>query len=150
MTAYQTKPNKDPYANLIMQAFITNASIGAFVNMVYLKPEASPAAFSPFYSIPTVTDTTKLQTLTEMISGQLVPTIPRYEAFYLSFKKGTSRADLFQIRLVHHHFQAHCATLLANQPDPENSPRGADLEILNSGIPSSSTATNLRQRRSRG
>ena len=63
-----------------MQAFITNASIGAFVNMVYLKPEVSPAAFSPFYSIPTVTDTTKLQTLTEFISGQLVPTVPRYAA----------------------------------------------------------------------
>lgn len=77
ITEYQNKPNKDPYANLIMQAFITNATIGAFINLVYLKPEVSPAAFSPLYSIPTVTDTTKLQTLTEMISGQLVPTIPR-------------------------------------------------------------------------
>ena len=80
MAQYQTQSNKDPYANLIMQSFITNATIGAFINMVYLKPEVSPAAFSPFYSIPTVGDTTKLQTLTEMISGQIVPSIPRYRS----------------------------------------------------------------------
>ena len=77
MAQYQTQSNKDPYANLIMQAFITDTSIGTFINMVYLKPEVSPAAFSPFYSIPTVNDTTKLQTLTEFISGQIVPSVPR-------------------------------------------------------------------------
>ncbi|KAK3179107.1 hypothetical protein OEA41_001246 [Lepraria neglecta] len=57
---YQSKPNKDPYANFMMQAFTTNASVGAVLNMVYLKPEASPPAFSPFYSIPTTGDTTKI------------------------------------------------------------------------------------------
>ena len=78
MVEYQTTPNKDPYANLIMQAFITNATIGVFINMVYLKPEVAPAAFDPFYSIAAFMDTTKIQTLTEFISGQIVPTIPRY------------------------------------------------------------------------
>ncbi|KAL8733401.1 MAG: hypothetical protein Q9181_003609 [Wetmoreana brouardii] len=90
MAEYQTTPNKDPYANLIMQAFVTNASIGAFLNMVYLKPEVSPAAFKPFYSIPTVNDTTKIQTLTQMISGQLVPPIPRFDWFTTSFKPSVS------------------------------------------------------------
>ena len=80
MAEYQSNPNKDPYANLMMQAFVTNASVGALLNMIYLKPEPSPTAFSPFYHIPTTNDNTKLQTLTQMISGQLVPTIPRYVA----------------------------------------------------------------------
>ena len=81
---YQSNPNKDPYANFMLQAFMTNASVGAVMNMVYLKPEASPPAFSPFYSIPTTNDTTKIQTLTQMMSGQIVPPIPRcVEAMYL-------------------------------------------------------------------
>ena len=78
MIEYQLNPNKDPYANLMMQAFTTNASVGAVLNMVYLKPEPSPVAFSPFYSIPTTNDTTKIQTLTQVLSGQIVPAIPRY------------------------------------------------------------------------
>ncbi|KAL8654751.1 MAG: hypothetical protein Q9226_003315 [Calogaya cf. arnoldii] len=90
MIEYQSNPNKDPYANLFMQAFTTNASIGAVVNLVYLKPEASPLAFSPFYSIPTVNDTTKIQTLTQMISGQMVPPFPRFDWFATSFKPDAS------------------------------------------------------------
>ena len=74
---YQSNPNKDPYANFMMQAYTSNASVGAVMNMVYLKPEESPPAFSPFYSIPTTNDTTKLQTLTQMMSGQIVAPIPR-------------------------------------------------------------------------
>ena len=75
---YQSQSNKDPYANLIMQGFTTNASIGTFLNMVYLKPQASPSAFKAFENIPTVSDTTKIQTLNQFIGGQLVPQIPRY------------------------------------------------------------------------
>jgi len=82
MIEYQSNPNKDPYANLMMQAFTTNASVGAVLNMVYLKPEVSPPAFSPFYSIPTTFDTTKIQTLTQMMSGQIVPGIPRYAGLH--------------------------------------------------------------------
>lgn len=78
MLDYQSAPNKDPYANLMMQAFPTNTSVGAVLNMVYLKPEESPPAFAPFYRIPTTADTTKIQSLTQMMSGQMVPAIPRY------------------------------------------------------------------------
>ncbi|KAL8821630.1 MAG: hypothetical protein Q9223_000373 [Gallowayella weberi] len=90
MSEYQSNPNKDPYANLILQAFTTNNSIGAFVNMVYLKPEIAPTAFKPFYSIPTVNDTTRIQTLTQFISGQLVPTVPRFDWFATTFKPSAS------------------------------------------------------------
>ena len=78
MIEYQSNPDKDPYANLMMQAFPTNTSVGAVLNMVYLKPEVSPPAFGPFYHIPTTGDTTKIQSLSQMIGGQRVPPIPRY------------------------------------------------------------------------
>lgn len=68
----------DPYANFMLQAFTTNKTVGAVLNMVYLKPEKEPAAFAPFASISTLEDTTKVQTLTQMISGKMVPPIPRY------------------------------------------------------------------------
>jgi hypothetical protein len=69
----------------MMQAFSTNQSIGVVLNMVYLKPEASPPAFAPFYEIPTTADTTKIQTLREMMSGQGVPDIPRWDWRTTSF-----------------------------------------------------------------
>ncbi len=79
LAEYQSNPNKDLYANLMLQPFATNhTDMGAMLNMVYLKPEVSPPAFQPFYGIPTLDDRTKLQTITEMINGQIVPAIPRY------------------------------------------------------------------------
>ena len=102
MIEYQSNPNKDPYANLMMQAFTTNASVGAVLNMVYLKPEPSPAAFSPFYLIPTTSDTTKVQTLTKMISGQIVPAIPRYVLLAVPKKKSIALNQTWQVGLVCH------------------------------------------------
>ena len=77
MHEYQSVAEKDPYANLMLQAFTTNASVGGVLNMVYLKPEPSPKAFEQFYPIPTTGDTTKIQSLTQMMSGQRVPALPR-------------------------------------------------------------------------
>lgn len=114
MTEYQSVPNKDPYANLMLQAFTTNASVGAVLNMVYLKPEASPPAFEPFYSISTTADTTKLQTLTEMLSWQMVPPIPRWDWFATSF---TPNASLYQ----------EIATIVTSAPEL------ATLKALTSG-----------------
>ncbi|KAH6655956.1 putative FAD-binding oxidoreductase [Truncatella angustata] len=85
MAEYQAAPNKDPYANVMLQAFTTNATNGAVLDIVYLKPEADPAAFAPFYSIPTTGDTTQIQTLTDMMSAQYVPDIPRIDWFATSF-----------------------------------------------------------------
>lgn len=78
MLEYQTAPNKDPYANLMLQAFPTNESIGAILNMVYHKPEENPAIFAPFANITSTVDTTKIQGFTEFLAGQAVPDIPRY------------------------------------------------------------------------
>jgi hypothetical protein len=85
MAKYQAAPNKDPYANVMLQAFTTNVSIGAVLDIVYLKPEADPAVFTPFYSIPTTSDTTQIQTITEMMESQYVPEIPRIDWFATSF-----------------------------------------------------------------
>jgi len=85
MAEYQAAPNKDPYANIMLQAFTTNETTGAVLDIVYLKPEADPAAFAPFYSIPTTGDITRIQTLTEMLSAQFVPDIPRIDWFATSF-----------------------------------------------------------------
>ena len=86
MFEYQSQPNKDPYANIMMQAFTTNSSVGVVLNMVYLKPVQRPTAFEPFYKFPTIDDTTRIQTLTEMIAGQRVPTIPRWDWHATSFR----------------------------------------------------------------
>ncbi|KAF2014438.1 putative FAD-binding oxidoreductase [Aaosphaeria arxii CBS 175.79] len=83
---YQSTPTKDPYANFMLQAFPTNQSIGVVLNMVYLRPVPSPAAFAPFYNIPTTGDLTRVQTLREMMSGQGVPDIPRWDWRTTSFK----------------------------------------------------------------
>ncbi|MCJ1383197.1 hypothetical protein MMC17_006310 [Xylographa soralifera] len=93
MLKYQSNPNKDPYANIMMQAATTNSSIGGILNMVYLKPVENPAAFEPFYSLPVIYDTTKIQTLTEMMSGQIVPAIPRWDWHATSFLPD---AELYQ------------------------------------------------------
>ncbi|KAK4148766.1 hypothetical protein C8A00DRAFT_47468 [Chaetomidium leptoderma] len=86
MATYQATAPKDLYANVMLQAFTTNVSVGAVLTMVYLEPEANPAAFDPFYSIPTTFDVTRLQTLTELMSAQYVPDIPRIDWFATSFK----------------------------------------------------------------
>ncbi|KAI0598823.1 putative FAD-binding oxidoreductase [Biscogniauxia sp. FL1348] len=92
MLAYQTAAQKDPYANLMLQAFPLNSTIGVIVNMVYMKPVESPSVFAPFYNISTVADTTKLQTLTEFLASQTAAELPRLDWFATSFKPD---ADLY-------------------------------------------------------
>ncbi|GKZ23469.1 hypothetical protein AbraIFM66951_008503 [Aspergillus brasiliensis] len=83
---YQTTPNKDPYANLMVEAVpLNNNSSGVILNLVYLKPEVSPAAFAPFYSLPTVLDTTKIQSFVEFMSGTVLPDLPRWDWHATSF-----------------------------------------------------------------
>ncbi|KAK4183229.1 hypothetical protein QBC35DRAFT_120528 [Podospora australis] len=86
MAKYQNTPGKDLYANAMLQGFTTNATVGVVLTMIYLKPEANPAAFAPFNGITPVFDTTKLQTITELMAGTYVPDIPRINWFTQSFK----------------------------------------------------------------
>ncbi|KAI3319739.1 putative FAD-binding oxidoreductase [Xylariaceae sp. AK1471] len=83
---YQSNSNKDPYANLFILSFPTNSSFGININMVYLKPEESPAAFDPFYSIPTTADTTKLRTFADFLGGQALFGITRADWRTTSFE----------------------------------------------------------------
>lgn len=41
--------------------------------MVYLKPEENPAAFKPFYSINTTSDSTRIKSYTEYLAEYAVP-----------------------------------------------------------------------------
>ncbi|KAI0802234.1 putative FAD-binding oxidoreductase [Xylaria sp. FL0064] len=75
---YQSSPSRSPYANLFIQGFPTNSSFGVNLELVYLKPEESPEAFAPFYSIPTIADTTRLRTFSDFLTGQALFTIPSY------------------------------------------------------------------------
>lgn len=141
---YQSNPNKDPYANFMMQAFTTNVSVGAVLNMVYLKPEESPPAFSPFYSIPTTGDTTKIQTLTQMMSGQIVPPIPRYvKDLYV---KAEHKPDIQQMGLARHELQAHCLVLRTDRIDRHHGARAEGANVADFRIPSPRLATHFRQR----
>ncbi|KAI1451848.1 putative FAD-binding oxidoreductase [Annulohypoxylon moriforme] len=85
MYKYQSVANKDPYANIMLQAFPTNASIGAILNIVYLKPEKEPEAFAPFRNITALADQTKLQTLTELMLAAPLPELTRVNWFSSSF-----------------------------------------------------------------
>ncbi|KAI1774390.1 putative FAD-binding oxidoreductase [Hypoxylon cercidicola] len=86
MYEYQSVADKDPYANIMLQAFPTNASIGAILNIVYLKPEEEPEAFAPFRNITPLADMTQLQTLTELMLAAPLPELTRVNWFSASFK----------------------------------------------------------------
>ncbi|KAK6958328.1 hypothetical protein Daesc_001127 [Daldinia eschscholtzii] len=73
---YQTAPNKDPYANFMLQGFPINESFGVILSLVYLKPEPNPIAFDPFYHINTTFDTTKISSFTEFLSSQAQAELP--------------------------------------------------------------------------
>lgn len=77
MTAYQPVANKGPYANWNLQGFPTNTSLELIMSLVYLKPEASPAAFAPFSNFTPLIDTTTIQTLRDYISGYPTPEVTR-------------------------------------------------------------------------
>ncbi|CAJ2510340.1 Uu.00g050430.m01.CDS01 [Anthostomella pinea] len=86
MLEYQSVAEKDPYANLMLQAFPLNATLGVVLNMVYMKPEESPSAFEAFYDIETIADTTQIQSLTSFLASQQAPSLPRLDWFATSFK----------------------------------------------------------------
>lgn len=91
---YQSVAVKDSYANLMMQAFPLNGTLGVLLNMVYNQPvEAAPAAFAPFYSIPAVADTVRVQPMTDFLASQVPPSLPRLNWYATSFK---TDATLFE------------------------------------------------------
>ncbi|KAI0451744.1 putative FAD-binding oxidoreductase [Xylaria acuta] len=83
---YQSFAMKDRYANLMMQAFPLNGTLGVLLNMVYNKPSEAPAAFAPFYDIPTIADTVHIQPMTDFLASQVPPSLPRLNWYATSFK----------------------------------------------------------------
>ncbi|KAI0439915.1 putative FAD-binding oxidoreductase [Xylaria telfairii] len=83
---YQSVVVKDRYANLMMQAFPLNGTLGVLLNMVYNKPVEAPAAFAPFYGIPTIIDTVHIRPMTDFLAGQVPPSLPRLNWYATSFK----------------------------------------------------------------
>ena len=77
METYQTVSNKDPYANLNLQGFPTNTSLGLVMAVSYLKPEANPKAFAAFAKFTPLVDTTKIQSLKDYYSGYPSPEVSR-------------------------------------------------------------------------
>jgi hypothetical protein len=72
MAEYQSDPQKDPEANMMIQAPATANEIGAVLNFIHGKGEEEPAAFQPFSHIPFTTNTIRLQTLENFIAEQLM------------------------------------------------------------------------------
>ena len=76
MFEYQSVPVKDPYANLMLQGFVSNATVGVALSLIYLKPEESPAAFKPFYHINTTAELTGISSFSKFIEGQGISAYP--------------------------------------------------------------------------
>lgn len=75
---YQSLPNKDPYANINLNAAAINTTdVGLILQMVYLEPEENPKVFDLFSGIPSLLDTTGLKTLSAMMGEFPTPTLPR-------------------------------------------------------------------------
>ncbi len=151
MVEYQNNLERDPNANLILQVFTTNATIGVVLTVVYLKPEVSPPAFKPFYSIRTVIDTTKIQTITQLISGRMVPPVPRYARLTSYPPKKQPRANVvLQVRLVHHEFPTQSLAVSRDRKHRDNSSRTPDPHIIDCRLTGTRPAAEFRQRRARG
>lgn len=63
---YQTVPDKDPYANCIVNVLATNSTV--LLTLVYLKPVEKPDAFASFYKFTPLVDTTGFYTLHEIMA----------------------------------------------------------------------------------
>lgn len=76
--AYQSSPERDPYASMNLNIAATNQTdLGIILTLIYLKPEPNPAVFAPFDAIPALVDTVRVQTLTAAMSEFPTPALPR-------------------------------------------------------------------------
>ncbi|KAH0594832.1 hypothetical protein MHUMG1_07667 [Metarhizium humberi] len=76
MLKYQLTPEKDPYANLMLQGFFSKETTGIMLSLVYLKPQEFPSAFAPFYHINATSDSMRMSNFSEFIAGQGPPSFP--------------------------------------------------------------------------
>ncbi|KAK8093407.1 FAD-binding oxidoreductase [Apiospora hydei] len=87
ITAYQHLPDKDPYANMNLNAAATNQTgLGVILTLVYLKPVEKPEIFSDFYKIEALMDTTGLKTPTNIMGEFPTPAVPRVKHWTTTHK----------------------------------------------------------------
>ncbi|POS70366.1 hypothetical protein DHEL01_v211240 [Diaporthe helianthi] len=84
LSEYQTTPNKDPYANLIINLIPTNGTM--LLTFVYLKPVERPDAFKPFYSLSPLMEQTGIMPLHQLMALFPPADLPRWAWRTLSFK----------------------------------------------------------------
>jgi FAD/FMN-containing dehydrogenase len=79
--AYQLGP-QDPDASIMIQAPLTNSSLGVLLNVAYARPIVNPPAFDAFKDIPVALDMTLIRSYASLISGASNPDIgqlPRWD-----------------------------------------------------------------------
>ncbi|PFH57056.1 hypothetical protein XA68_15573 [Ophiocordyceps unilateralis] len=86
LAEYQAAAKPDAHANVMLQAFPMNTTLGAVLTMVYLKPEVRPAVFAPFYRIPFTVDAIKIRTYLDLLANTHIPNLPRYDWHASTFR----------------------------------------------------------------
>ncbi|KAK4154497.1 hypothetical protein C8A00DRAFT_14368 [Chaetomidium leptoderma] len=81
---YQTTPNKDPHANLIINLIPTNNTL--LLTLVYLRPVPHPAVFAPFYALTPLVEQTAVMSLHALMAQFPPATQPRWTWYVNSFR----------------------------------------------------------------
>lgn len=81
---YQTTPNKDLYANMVLNLATNNDSI--ILTLVYLKAVERPDAYKAFYSLTPVLHRTGFTTLHELMGSFPSTDIPRWTWYSEAFE----------------------------------------------------------------
>lgn len=93
---YQTKPQKDLYANLVLNIAPSNSTL--ILTLIYLKPAESPEAYASFYQITPMVEQGGLMTWRRLQSLFPIPLLPRWAWYTVTFKP--SRKLYEQISLL--------------------------------------------------
>ncbi|KAI0179263.1 FAD-binding domain-containing protein [Hypoxylon sp. FL1284] len=81
---YQAMPNKDLYANMVLNIAPNNGSV--MLTLVYLKPVERPDDYKPFYSLTPALEQTGLTTLHELMGSFPSTDIPRWSWYSECFR----------------------------------------------------------------
>ncbi|OTA99930.1 hypothetical protein M426DRAFT_268468 [Hypoxylon sp. CI-4A] len=99
---YQVSPNKDLYANMVLNLVPTNNSV--ILTLVYLQPVEQPEAYKPFYSLTPMFEQMGFTTLHELMGSFPSTDVPRWTWYTASFQ---TNSELF----------AQLSNLLATAPE---------------------------------
>jgi FAD/FMN-containing dehydrogenase len=80
---YQTTPDKDLYANLIVNLIPTNNT--DLLTLIYLKPVEHPAAYAPLYALTPVFQDTGFRTLHQIMALFPPAVLPRWTWYVKGF-----------------------------------------------------------------